>query len=318
MENKVNFFIVGQPKCGTTSMYHYFKKHKEVFLPKQKQLYFFAKDHNEHRKKHSKYNTDHYSNYYNFKFEDYISRFNFQKKFSVYGDITPDYIYSKTAPIDIYSYNKKAKILIILREPLEFLKSFHNQLINSGREYETDFYKALSYQEIRENKSYKNNEQSPHFYFQYDKLVDYLSIVKSYHLIFKNNLKIVLYEDFKSDNVTVLNMICDFLEISRFDNLDIIESNISIKGSNKFSQIINNKTIQLLMSLIPRKVKLLSKEMLFKYVLKKRNEFLVSGLDLKLQKRYHKNVKELNNYLITHNLILNGKNINLIDKWRDD
>ena len=121
MNSKVNFFIVGQPKCGTTSLYHYFKKHNEVFMPDQKQLYFFAKDHNDHRKKYAKFNTDHYSKYYNYKFEDYISRFNFQEEINVYGDITPDYIYSKTAPSDIYEYNNNAKILVILREPLSSL-----------------------------------------------------------------------------------------------------------------------------------------------------------------------------------------------------
>ena len=49
--SKVNLFIIGQPKTGTTSLYYYLKKHPKIFTPKQKQLYHFAFDFNEFRKK---------------------------------------------------------------------------------------------------------------------------------------------------------------------------------------------------------------------------------------------------------------------------
>jgi hypothetical protein len=318
MNNKVNFFIVGQPKCGTTSLFHYFKKHKEVFMPEQKQLYFFAKDHNEYRKKHEKFNTDHYSKYYNYKFEDYISRFDFQENINVYGDITPDYIYSKTAPLDIYEYNKNAKILVILREPLSFLKSFHSQLIQSGREHEADFYKALSYQETRLKDVFKNDEQSPPFYFQYDELVNYLKLVKSYHDKFKDNFKIIFYDDFRRDNKSTLDNICDFLDIKKFDHIKNIESNVSMQGINKLDSIKKNKLIKLFISLVPTKLKYWIKDNIFRLIFKKKEEDLNDNLDIKLKEKFYQNIQELNQYITEHNLNLDGGDINLLEKWNYD
>ena len=30
---KPNLFIVGAPKCGTTFLYHYLKKHPDIYFP---------------------------------------------------------------------------------------------------------------------------------------------------------------------------------------------------------------------------------------------------------------------------------------------
>ena len=49
-------------------------------------------------------------------------------------------------------------------------------------------------------------------FFQYDHLVNYLQFyLKSYHKLFKDNFKVFIYEDFKKDNQSVLNELCDFL-----------------------------------------------------------------------------------------------------------
>ena len=35
---KPNLFIVGSPKCGTTSLYHYLKEHPQICMSKEKEL----------------------------------------------------------------------------------------------------------------------------------------------------------------------------------------------------------------------------------------------------------------------------------------
>jgi lipid A disaccharide synthetase len=35
------FFVVGAPKCGTTSLYAYLKQHPQIYLPRIKELNFF-------------------------------------------------------------------------------------------------------------------------------------------------------------------------------------------------------------------------------------------------------------------------------------
>src|SRR6185436_11499315 len=45
MQQKLpNFFIVGAPKAGTTSLYYYLKRHPEVFMSHIKEPNYFAYD----------------------------------------------------------------------------------------------------------------------------------------------------------------------------------------------------------------------------------------------------------------------------------
>jgi len=41
---KPNLFIVGAPKCGTTSLWTYLREHPQVFMSAEKELYFFSTD----------------------------------------------------------------------------------------------------------------------------------------------------------------------------------------------------------------------------------------------------------------------------------
>ena len=41
---KPNFFIVGAPKSGTTSLFHYLEQHPEIFIPSIKEPRYFISD----------------------------------------------------------------------------------------------------------------------------------------------------------------------------------------------------------------------------------------------------------------------------------
>jgi hypothetical protein len=41
-----NFFIVGAPKCGTTSMYHYLRQHPQTFMPWDESRFWLYKEPN--------------------------------------------------------------------------------------------------------------------------------------------------------------------------------------------------------------------------------------------------------------------------------
>lgn len=41
---RVNLFFIGEPKCGTTVMYEYFKGHRDCFVPEVKEPRHFCDD----------------------------------------------------------------------------------------------------------------------------------------------------------------------------------------------------------------------------------------------------------------------------------
>ena len=44
MDRKPSFFLVGAPKSGTTTIYQALSQHPEIYLPKHKELHYFASD----------------------------------------------------------------------------------------------------------------------------------------------------------------------------------------------------------------------------------------------------------------------------------
>ena len=49
MSRLPDFFIIGAPKAGTTSLYHYLDQHPEVFMSAIKEPHFFAAEIREER-----------------------------------------------------------------------------------------------------------------------------------------------------------------------------------------------------------------------------------------------------------------------------
>ena len=99
---KPNFFIVGTPKCGTTSIYEYLRKHPEVFMPSFKEPHFFGSD----LVKNNNVYIDNATKYL-----DLFSNSN-GKKMS--GEASTHYLYSKMAAKEIYigRFLKRDYILI--------------------------------------------------------------------------------------------------------------------------------------------------------------------------------------------------------------
>ena len=135
---KPNFFIVGAPKCGTTSLYSYLRTHPAVFLSERKEPNFFCDD-----------------------YADDFRRYKTQKAYlegcfgradeshQVVGEGSVLYLSSGRALERIRDFNPRARILIAVREPVEMLKSLHNHLLYWTWEDERDLWDAWCLQEER-------------------------------------------------------------------------------------------------------------------------------------------------------------------------
>lgn len=197
-------------------------------MPDVKQLYFFEKDFNAYRAKTlAQHKTN---NSYNFTKESYLENFEGSENFLAVGDLTPSYILSRVAATEIYKFNKDAKIIIILREPRSFLRSFHNQLINSKIESQLDFSRALKLEKYRkENVSSYRGVEPPELLYYSDN-IDYISHIKRFTEVFpKANIKVLVYEDFVRDNLSFLNEILSFIGVPSVSKLTLKRSNESVR-----------------------------------------------------------------------------------------
>jgi len=195
LENLINFIVVGTAKAGTTSLFYAIKKHPKVFIPEQKEMYFF--DHkNEHSKKGATKRFTEYRNNSPSQISNTIEYLEFYKDVQnddVCGDITASYLYNYKYSIPEIKAHcaKDIKIVIILRNPVERTYSQYLHGIREG--FETlSFFDAINEEEKRK----ENNYSYVYFYKDYGK---YYEQVKAFKENF-DNVKIYFYEDLFSED----------------------------------------------------------------------------------------------------------------------
>ena len=79
-----NFLVLGAAKSGTTALYHILKKHPDVFLPLQKEPYFFS------RYKPSVHSIS--------SLEEYLDLFREADQLKRVGEASAGYLYCEEAP----------------------------------------------------------------------------------------------------------------------------------------------------------------------------------------------------------------------------
>jgi hypothetical protein len=133
---KPNFFIAGAPRCATTSVYTYLKQHPDIFLSLLKEPIFFGSDLTRQPLAISGE-------------EAYLGLFAGAGEARVVGEGSVFYLMSERAAEEIHAYSPEARILIMLREPVEMMQSLHALYLRSGNEELADFEQALEAEPAR-------------------------------------------------------------------------------------------------------------------------------------------------------------------------
>ena len=207
---KINTFIVGFPKSGTTSLHYYLNQHPDVCMSNIKEPNFFSSN---------EIAELYYDNTVIKTMSDYIKLFDHPDN-KILGESSVSYIYYSSVAKKIFNYNNNAKIIIILRNPID--RAFSHFLMDN----------RLGYCNINFKEVISNPKKYPLFYQQYIDIGHYYEKLKVYIDIFKKeNIKILIYEDFIKETQKYVNEVFDFLEIKRF-KVDISPKNSFKKPSN--------------------------------------------------------------------------------------
>ena len=127
-------FVVGAPRCGTTTLAHFLKQHHAVSFPVVKEPHFFA------QRDLRSLQTDELRPAVE---DEYLRRF-FQRtpgsRVGVDASVTYLYVPEQLEPtLKLWPHSK---FVIALRDPLEMLPSLHRRLIYNGDETIADFGRA--------------------------------------------------------------------------------------------------------------------------------------------------------------------------------
>ena len=187
-----DFFIVGAPRTGTTSLQNYFEEIPNILMCPKESGYF---------SKLSPGPT--------ISEENYSNSFQIASDKQLVGDATAIYLRDPETPQLIHDANPDAKIIIMLRDPVERAFSHYLMYLRDG--YETDsFSNKLKDFILKKPTSgnFYNYIIMPSFYHK--------SITRYLNIFGKKNIKILIYEDFSANTIKIVQEILDFLDISGF------------------------------------------------------------------------------------------------------
>jgi hypothetical protein len=221
-----SFFIVGHSKSGTTALARFLRQHPALYLsPKKEPNYFCpelcrAPDGGPIPRSAFRKRTE----------EWYLSLFDGARPDQRCGEASAAYLYSREAARHIHAFDPAARVVMVFREPVSFLRSYHLQLLkNPVTEGETvrDLGEAIRLEPAR-----RRGEQLPEgcvvpemLYYTTDRLA-YDEHYDRFAAVFPpEQILAFLYDDFRRDNAGTVRRVFEFLGVDPTFEPDFAEHN---------------------------------------------------------------------------------------------
>jgi len=281
LEKWPNLFIVGAPKAGTTSLHEYLKKIPEIFMSEVKEPYYFCK---------TMIPIDHYITPIRDR-EKYLALFEKSENEKIVGESSVWYLSDPDASTLIHQQVPSAKIIILLRDPVE--RAFSHYLMLEGRkQFKLSSFHEQIQKEIREGLDYK----TPHI--RLDAGFYYNDILRFIEIFGRQQVKIIIFEEFIFNTKEILEDILEFLDVNALlKNFEPHTHNPAVISKyplvNEFLNI--SLVSKLRQKLIPEQTQRSIKKKLFKDL---KNEFKMTSEDRSFLKNYYlDDVKKLSTFL---------------------
>lgn len=217
-----NFFVIGVAKGGTTSLHRYLSQHPEVYLTPIKETNHFAAADIDEERLQPVYKRD-----VGLDIERYIARgmerpvhiahvrekAHYQALYSkvrsekAIGEVSNSYAICPSAVPTIHRTHPRARILIMLRNPVERAWSHYLMNLRESKVVYGDFISEV-------NSDHQASEKGWGVSHQYLELGLYSDqLARVYQYFPKEQVHWMCYEDFRKDPQRVLKGICRFLEV---------------------------------------------------------------------------------------------------------
>lgn len=217
---KPNFFIIGAPKCGTTSLIRYLDDHGEVCISEPKEPHHFLSD-----------------------LPDYISvrdRDAYEASFTSkqypckrVGEASTWYLFSKEAVPNILQYEPNAKIIAMVRNPVDMAESLYKQFAYGLEENADTFEKAWYLQPSRKDGKHIPQHIVEPARLQYKQVCSLGSqLQRLMDTVPADQLKIILFDDFKDNTADVYDSVLEFLGLEHDGKADF--PILNQRKSNRF------------------------------------------------------------------------------------
>ncbi len=234
MEKWPNFFIVGTTRAGTTSLYQYLKKIPGVYMSPVKEPDYFNPNTN-------------YQGFSTIPIRDkkkYLELFKDVKDETAIGEASPTYLADPQTPYLIHDVIPNARIIIMLRDPVE--RAFSEYLLM----YAIGVLKC-SFSELIHSPD-RGKKETPVPIVEYG--LYYEKVKRNLEVFGPDQVRCYIFEEFVKDPIKTLKEILDFLKVKNpVINFELEVHNPTIVYRNRLAKfIVRNKIIRKVGKRLPR------------------------------------------------------------------
>src|SRR5580692_8355524 len=222
-----DFFIVGQPKSGTTALFEILRAHPQIYMPELKEPVFLASDLLAGVRRATVRGRPQ-------TLAAYLAPFAAAGPEQRAGEASSLYLWSRIAATNIAQLQPAARIIAILREPASFLRSLHLQLLQDHNETERELGAALALEdERRQGRRIPRGCTRPAALL-YSDYVHYMAQLRRYHAVFApEQILVLIYDDFRADNEGTVRTVLRFLEVDDAHPVELAEVNRTVRLRSK-------------------------------------------------------------------------------------
>ena len=199
-----HFLIIGAARAGTTALYSYLSQHPQVFLTPSKETNFFAYEGQDLRVVGP---GAEFINNSITRLPDYQAQFDGAPETTVLGEVCPLYLYEPQAPERIHWHVPNAKLIAILRNPIEQAFSHYLYARRFAIEPLADFTEALALEDKRLGDGWQPLFGYSKFPRYGEQLARYLDQFPREQILIRD------YREFRTDNDRVIAEICRFIGV---------------------------------------------------------------------------------------------------------
>lgn len=233
-----DFLVIGAVKAGTTSLHAYLDQHPEIYLSPIKETNFFSLSDMQftHFRKDYRYDvTIDFERYLSRRplvekhiahvldFKTYEALFDDAQEAAMLGEVCNSYLICPSSAKAIYQQNPKAKIIAVLRNPVERAFSQYLMNIKEGKTTESDFITEIKADLALNRRGWGVSHQ-------YHELGHYASQLRPYFETFPNEqIKVLFFDDFKKDSTQFLKDLFNFLGVQQIP----IDTSVKLNQAGK-------------------------------------------------------------------------------------
>jgi len=196
-----DFFVVGAGKSGTTALDAYLGAHPDIFMGR-KEMHMFGSDlawGPMFRKR---------------TWDEYLAAFSEATDAKRVGESSPGYLVSELAAQEIKNYRPDAKIIAILRNPIEVIHALHSHCLYMGDEDIEDLEQALQAAPARRAGRRIPRSNTGIWPLLYRDVVRYRSQLERYLQAFgRDRVHVIIFDDFKEQTAATYRATLEFLGV---------------------------------------------------------------------------------------------------------